>query len=351
VARAILYNDHGKPAYRQTRFYQRTAAGWQRTAPVAALWGAKRSLETTYFVFHLRQQDAPVVIAAAPQLDTLYTTLAHNLGLPRRPTTKKLVIDVSVTQPPGHTLPWFGVPERIRVPSPAVYRAPVELTDSELLAQSITLPLLEHVLAQRREQHQTGLAWQPMLSGLRLWQVWDLDLPLSVWREDVVKWIYRDLPARRPGQAVVLPERYTDLCAAHMLWLKSPLQLHLPLFCTEFDQTQWRFYWKVSADPSTRLDQLIVPVDPDEYFADTNNYVHKLSRPGQTVALATLIEYAVATYGRERLPVLVASLGQYERWDTLLPAVYGVSPAEFEAGWQAYLAAQYGILTPVNRNP
>src|SRR5205823_6624277 len=50
------------------------------------------------------------------------------------------------------------------------------------------------------------------------------------------------------------------------------------------------------------------------------------SHPGQAVALATLVEYAVATYGRERLPALMAGLGQYESWDTLLPAVYGVSP-------------------------
>jgi hypothetical protein len=57
------------------------------------------------------------------------------------------------------------------------------------------------------------------------------------------------------------------------------------------------------------------------------------------VALATLIEYAVATYGHERLPGLVAGLGQSESWGTLIPAVYGVSSAEFEAGWQAYLAA------------
>jgi hypothetical protein len=59
------------------------------------------------------------------------------------------------------------------------------------------------------------------------------------------------------------------------------------------------------------------------------------------VALATLIEYAVITYGRERLPMLVAGLGQYEDWETLLPAVFNVSATEFEAGWQAHLATSY----------
>jgi hypothetical protein len=62
-----------------------------------------------------------------------------------------------------------------------------------------------------------------------------------------------------------------------------------------------------------------------------------------SIAVATLIEYAVATYGRERLPALVASLSQHNNWETLIPAVYGVSAAEFEAGWQAYLATNYGL--------
>ncbi len=48
-------------------------------------------------------------------------------------------------------------------------------------------------------------------------------------------------------------------------------------------------------------------------------------------------------YGCERLPALVAGLGQSESWETLWPAVYGVSAAEFEAGWQLYLTTQYGL--------
>lgn len=57
----------------------------------------------------------------------------------------------------------------------------------------------------------------------------------------------------------------------------------------------------------------------------------------------TLLEYAVDANGRERLPRLVTDLGQYESWETLIPAVYDVSSAEFEAGWQAYLVTHYGV--------
>ncbi len=132
------------------------------------------------------------------------------------------------------------------------------------------------------------------------------------------------------------------------------------------------------------LNQLAMSTLPDEYIGQAaSSYV---PHPGQTVALATLrvrksitsrssrmvksgvaagfdhpagagrevdfsralIEYAVITYGRERRPELVAGLGQHDSWGTLIPAVYGVSAAEFEAGWQAYLTAHYGVLSPLS---
>jgi hypothetical protein len=325
-------------AYWQTRFYQRTSTGWQRTEPNAALWGPERRLATPSFVFHFRQNDAPAVIAVVPQIEALYTTLRSNFALPVTFGAEKLDIEVSITQSSRYEATWFGAPDRISVPSPVLYWAPVELTDAELLAQSLVLPLLGQVLTQASERDQSGSSWRPLLDGLRLWQVWDLDLPLAVWREEVVRWIYVGLPATRPGQAVVLPERYTALCAAHKLWMSSPVQLNIPLLCAERYWEDWYLAPWASYDPSTRLDQFSVPA-PKALVGPP----HPVHHPGQTVALATLIEYAVATYGRERLPALVAGLGQYDSWDTLIPAVYGVSAAEFEAGWQAYLAAHYGV--------
>lgn len=340
VAEVILYARDSAPVYRRTRFYERTGTGWLTTAPDANLWGPMRSLATPSLVFHFRQRDAAAVFTVVAQVEMLYRTMRHNLGLESAPGAQKLVIHVSVTQPPRHTSLWFGAPQDIIAASPALYRAPVELADSELLAQSLALPLFEHVLTQAQQGHATPVTWQPLESALRLWQLWDLDLPLSAWREEVVKWIYIDLPTTSPRQAVVLPQRYRELCAAHMLWLLSPVQIHLPLFCTGQDQTRWYLDWQGSIEPPVHLDQLAVPValDSTEY-----GYPLGTSHPGQTIALATLIDYGVATYGRERLPALVAGLRQHKTWETLVPAVFGVSAAEFESGWQAYLAAQYGV--------
>jgi hypothetical protein len=56
------------------------------------------------------------------------------------------------------------------------------------------------------------------------------------------------------------------------------------------------------------------------------------------VALA-FVEYTVAAYGRDRLPVLLKAMHRHGTWATLIPAVYGVSAADFETGWQEWLTA------------
>jgi hypothetical protein len=309
VANIVTAAQHGAPAYRQTRFYRRTSTAWAPAPPDAALWGPERSLATPYFVFHFRQHDAPAVMAVAPQIDALYMTLRHNLGLESAPGSKKLVIEVSVTQTPADTLAWFRLPGPLTVPSPAVYLAPVELSDAELLAQSISLSLLNYSVAQASQHDASRSNWAPLLHGLRLWQLWDLEAPLSVWRGDVVKWLYLELPATHPGQPLVLPEHYIALCAAHKLWMPSPAQLNIPLMCARAEWEELSFPLQLMRDPPMRLDQLIVPLRPGEYTEELDSLHHVAPHPGQTVALATLIEYAVATYGRELLPVLVRAWG------------------------------------------
>jgi hypothetical protein len=90
VARVIL-NAHQGQAYRQTWFYRHTPVGWLRTERDAALWGPERSLETPDFVYQFRQNDAPVVVAVAPQIEALYTILRRNVGLPRTSVTDELI--------------------------------------------------------------------------------------------------------------------------------------------------------------------------------------------------------------------------------------------------------------------
>lgn len=336
VVRVVTSPKSQIPAYRQTRFYEYTSSGWQRIEPDAGHWGPEQRLETPSLLFHFRQRDAAAVTAVATQIEALYITLRRNFGLPITQVTTKLVINISVTQRPGTAAFWSRTYEYITVASPAVYWAPVALSDTELLAQSIALPLLDHLLTQAIARHRLSLSWQPLLNGLRLWQVWDMNLPLSAWREEVVKWVYQDQPVINGEQALVQPEHYEQLCAEHTLWTPHPRDIGIPLTCTELDQDKWYFALLGPREPLIRLKQFaLVPLN------DFGVSPPPVAHPGQTVALATLVAYAVNTYGRERLPALVTGLDQYENWETLIPSVFGVSPTEFEAGWQVYLATHY----------
>lgn len=50
-----------------------------------------------------------------------------------------------------------------------------------------------------------------------------------------------------------------------------------------------------------------------------------------------LIDYVVAGYGRERLPIFLAALEEQTTWNTLIQAVFQVTAPEFEREWQVYL--------------
>ncbi|MEZ4713761.1 MAG: hypothetical protein R3A44_41620 [Caldilineaceae bacterium] len=380
VVGIILADPSGAPVYRQTRFYRHTTLsggkpGWRQTPPAASLWGAEQSLATPYFLYHFRQRDAAVVRAVAPTMDALYTSLWRNLGLPLDPTASRLVVDISIEQPPGQATLAFELQDpaatsaptlslapgdppteprpmpAVTVPSPVLYLAPVALSDVDLLAQSIALPLITYGLAQARQLYQIEPAWQPLLDGLYLWQVWDADLPLSSWRETVVQWQYIDLPAAQAEQVLPLPQHYQELCTVHKLWMHAPAQIYIPLACAgvEREEGTWHM-WRASA-PLTHLAQLAAPSSliGDSVASSLVDLPSFTVHPGQTVALATLFEYATAAYGRESLPALLAALGDADGWGTLIPAVFGVSAAEFETGWQEYLASRYGILLDARR--
>jgi len=343
VATVILRTKAGEPTHRQTRFYRRTAIDWVRTAPDLELWGVEEQLETAFFVFTYRATDAAAVAAVAPQVDALYTTMRRNLGLSTAPGTEKLPITISVTDVPANS-GYLSYPMAISVPSPALYLAPVELSEKEILAQSLALPLLNHLIGQTIEHYKLDSSWQPLLYGVRLWQVWESDLPLAAWRPTVVQWIYQDLPLADQQQTSVLPKQYTELCAAHTLWMPAPVQIQIPLWCQPLESGDWYAeQWKLLAPPVHLVD-LGLPV-PTGDVVYQNGPIGPSYHPGRTVAMATMLEYSVMTYGHERLPDLLAGLGQYKSWETLIPATFGVSAAEFEAGWQAYLATHYGIVT------
>jgi hypothetical protein len=328
-----------EPVLRQTRFYRHTTEGWLLTHPDAEVWGAPHHLESAHFIFNFRQNDAEVVAAVAPQIDDVYSALQHNFGL--TPSLEKQVIEVSIRRITG-TMPY---PRLLRghlvVPSPAIYAAPVELSDREILVQSIALPLIDDVIEQAVEVHNIPQHWQPLLRGLRLWQWWELDVPLASWQQEVVQWFYIDLPKATAEQQSVLPDNYRELCTMHRLWMQSPVVVGIPLKCTTFDTATWSSRRWAAHVPQMSLEQLQMPLA--DWQTQALEELDLPYSPNEALALSTLIEYAVSAYGYEQLPVLLASLPRYNDWETLAPAVFGVSAFDFEASWRSYLAQHYHV--------
>lgn len=316
----------------------RTSAVAAHMVQASAPPGSARILETGSFVFHFHVNDAATIIAVAPQMDRLYATLRRNFGLPVTPRSDKLMVDVSQNEQPGAPARWL-LPNRFVVPSPALYPQPSDLSEAELLSQSIALYVLSYLLQQAGEYYAIQPSWQPVVSGLYLWQLWELDLPLSVWQEDVVQWVYAAPCTCHP---TAIPERYAALCAAHKRWMPSPMHIHIPLACVNREREEEIYQVWQELESPTRLNQFPFSAKGDRSPEQTSSMYRKELR-GQTVALATLIEYAMVTYGQDRLPALLAGLGKHEGWETLIPAVFNVSAADFEAGWQIYLAARYDL--------
>jgi hypothetical protein len=349
VVEVTLPASHDQPALRQTRVYQRTGSDWVRIAPSATYWGSPLQWEGEHLIFRYYAYDTQAVAAVAAPLDARYAEL-HRLFL-GEPPTQKLAAVVDPAQPPGQIATRTGVTNPLVVASPGVYLAPASISDAELLAQSLLLALLNDLKAQAL-QRNAGASFQQqaeharvdqLLEGVQLWQLWQGELPLASWREPVVQWVFSDARPSVPAPGEVAPAFRAELCAMHRLWMATPFELDLPLTCHDsIDQAEGYFSWRRSTAPPLRLAQVPLMTAEQLIWAYSSAYSPS-PHPAAEVALATVLAYAADTYGPERIPLLLAEAGCQEGWATLIPAVFGVNADEFETGWQAYLAHQYGI--------
>jgi hypothetical protein len=331
----------GRPdalAYREMRFYRQSGEGWQRIDPQLDLMGSWQTLETKHFTIRYRAVDAKAVTEAALQLDLLYNKMSRDFGLTAIAATPNLTIEVVADGlPDGYDFNFVN--RTFVVPSPTMLSVPVEMTDASVIYQFAVYPLAALLLMDVIDQHpyrwkMNVLYWQPVIDALHLWALWEDGGLLAAGHEDVVRWLYQNAQDAPVDSHKAVPEGYERLCRAYRVWRLEPWQTSIPLACNESDASQWSPW--VNPGLALRLSEVapgsqIQPVPPLTPNSETKE-----------VTLATVIDYVVATYGRERLPHFVAALGEHASWQTLIPALFGVSDVEFEAGWQAYLAENYG---------
>jgi hypothetical protein len=257
---------------RQPRFYLQTPTGWQRTGPVAAFWAPAASLDTKMLHFIFGERDRAAVTQIAPQAETLYAGMIRATGQ-RLTATGPLTIEVV---PRFVTRVTFDG-SCIQVTSPTLF-LPVAMAKDEIFARLISDAICEPMLAAVMHQKPIKPQWQPLADSFNCRLL-----------ADVIRAQEPAVATGLAGDFAVGPQSHIDLDALLAFSGHSgAARLH----------------------------------DPYDF-------------PLRSLGAAHLIAFIAATYGLDSLPNLLAGFSEYDDWETLSPAVFGLSAAELETAWRA----------------
>jgi hypothetical protein len=275
--------------YRETRTFREGVAGWTRIAPRPDLWGPQQAAETEHFRFLYRRRDASAVAEVMAHVDQAYRDLRRDLGLKSPAAEEVLTVELLPEPVYAHTVAASG---HMVFPSPALLPAPPDMAEAEVLQQTLYGALASRLLAEALDRAGARPQWRLLVDGLLLWA---------------------------GGHSLDPRDRYADYVAERGL------------------------QGQVDAGSPPRLADLILDRGRDHPAAEPGGYggsdyaAPALDWTVRQAAARRWVDYALAIYGQERLAALVTGLGVYGTWEELIPAVFGVPLAEFEAGWQAYL--------------
>src|SRR5262249_33156846 len=134
--------------------------------------------------------------------------------------------------------------------------------------------------------------WSPSGNVLPLWELWQTQGPIAASRHSITGWLYHNsqsASSRRP-----LPDDYAQLCRLYQIWRLSPTDLAIPLTCDEGEANM------LSLNPYPALGTTWPQLTgaPDRSMA----LMHSVD--SDNVTLASILDYVVATYGRDKLSQL-----------------------------------------------
>lgn len=265
--------------YREKRYYRLGEQGWLRTLPPPGDWGAEHTLETPHLRYQFRTRDTETVLAVLDRNEAVYLLLHELLELDPAPDLEKLTIRIDPRLVSGWA--YFG---RIQpLTSPLLARIPQGMSDADYLAHSIANRVTGLLLNQLAmdEKREAQARWQLLVWGLNGWLRTDLQARRSPWHRRVETMLSRD-------RADLLPFQLADI-------IDSPLQR------------------------------------PYEQRAFMNQYL----------LIESLVGYILTTYGRDRLPPLLTVLRDHGSWQAVPESLLGLSPVEFEKGWNRFVAMHY----------
>lgn len=343
VARIRVAYPQNGGVYRESRFYREAEGGWLRTEPDASLWGSPESVESEFFVFHFRQLDRVAVREAAPLLDAVYLHIHTALEVPLRaasdPAEKIQIHIASAEEATVYRLYDRGKP--LWVDSPWLLRLPDSVADGQALAEMAAFSLrrsaVDELLSPLSEMDEPTAG---LLGGLRLWLAWEEATLAQSHKIGVVGWLYEYAPHSRQALLNAFPE----ICELFDMWHIVPPAEPTFFYCT----VKPTFLRSTYSRPPASLAQL--PISQPQYLFSVDGPgglqgESGVYTQGQVIAFATLLEYAAHTYGSGSVAALLRATREGKNWTTAAPESFGLSAAEFEIGWWAWLAENYGVET------
>ncbi|MCB0125353.1 MAG: hypothetical protein KDE58_24030, partial [Caldilineaceae bacterium] len=264
------------------RMYKRVGDRWYRTEPQAFAQPKRMLFETNHFrLFHSRA-DTAIVIQAAPQLELAYARLLALLQLSEIRTVKRFHYYLEDNK--------FSI----------------EITDEEVNSWS-----------------GDTTAIPVTTPAFRIWPQEMSESNVLVY--NIMTRIYGPLMTEVNNSTP--SQKWGMLTSGYGQWLLDESLPASPWYGTEYAQNELervlRQYYPL------QISELIASADAVDSFP-----INRL-----------LLDYIVATYGEQSVAPYIRALGEYEDWDTLAQAVFGVDGAVFEDNWNQYLAEKYPELT------
>jgi hypothetical protein len=265
--------------YREVRFYRQTENGWVRTAPALNDWGKVRTLATPHLRFEFYERDAPAILAIAAPLELAYLKLYALLE--REPPAEVVRLTFAVTPDQAHE--FSPEDDRLAFASPLLLKTPLGLTPTDYMLHLVVNRLIDHALqetfggARRRGANR----WQSMLRAAN------------------------------------------GRLRSELLGQRSPWQQQAEMV---FRQTSWEHRQLRLTDISDRY---------------SGKIPSRATVMWEYMAAEAVVSYVVQVYGWDGLSDLIRGFGKTSFWYGLIPAAFGSSVEEFEAGWNQYLTEHY----------
>ncbi|MFN8492202.1 MAG: hypothetical protein U0350_31675 [Caldilineaceae bacterium] len=270
---------------------------------------------TDHFNFHFRRRDAATVRLVAPLIEQQYAALRQAVGLGEPAPDEMIRIDIGL----GATqATWL-------LPTPAVqtsYTGRVlsqnqpELWKLQVICMFGAVPPAPNMPESMPEKCPTVASLH--FSNNRF----ALPSPSA------------DAPPPGVSATTMLTQSLTYLLAGRVLDERLHDAPMAPGWRPMLQAIRWWLGWNGPLPPPVWIDQASMAADPKE------NATQRYLADEQIIAARSLVDYAIKVYGCDKLPRLIAAFSQSDSWQTLIPAVFGVSAEQFEQGWQRYVAAQ-----------